>query len=63
MSHAGLLPIIRDLHSWLTLHYDVGFDPVDDATADIRTKALLIVDQLELLRAKVQKQQTEKLEQ
>lgn len=59
MSHTGLPPIIRDLRAWLTLHYDVGFDPVDDATARIRTRALLIVDQLELLRAEVQKHQME----
>jgi hypothetical protein len=56
----GLLPIIRALSGWLTEHYDPGFDPVDDATAKIRTRALLIVDQLELLRAEVQKHQVEK---
>jgi hypothetical protein len=58
----GLIPIIRSLNAWLILHYDVGFDPVDDATAEIRTKALLIVDQLELLRAMVQRYQLEKID-
>jgi hypothetical protein len=58
----GLLPIIRALSGWLTEHYDSGFDPVDDESAAIRTRALLILDQLELLRALVQKQQMEHAE-
>jgi hypothetical protein len=55
----GLIPIIRNLNGWLTEHYDSGFDPVDDESAYIRTRALLILDQLELLRALVQKHQLE----
>ena len=56
----GLVPIIRDLNRWVAEYSDPeGLDPVDDMTADIRTRALLIVDQLELLRALVQKQQME----
>lgn len=62
MSSTDLLPIIKDLNSWLIEHYDVGFDPVDDDTAAIRTHALLIVDQLELLRTQVQKYQARKLD-
>lgn len=59
MARTGLLPIIRDMCAWVTMHYDVGYDPVDEETAAIRTRALLILDQLELLRALVQKQQME----
>jgi hypothetical protein len=58
----GLIPIIRSLNAWLTLHYDSGLDPVDDETAAIRIRALLIVDQLELLRAMVQRYQMEKID-
>jgi hypothetical protein len=58
----GLVPIIASLTRWLTENYDSGFDPVDDESAAIRIRALLILDQLELLRAKVQKQQMEKAE-
>jgi hypothetical protein len=58
----GLMPIIRALSGWLTDNYDSGFDPVDDESAAIRTRALLILDQLELLRALVQKQQMEHAE-
>jgi hypothetical protein len=53
----GLLPVIRILSGWITEHYDPGFDPVDDAAADIRVRALLILDQLELLRSQVIKHQ------
>jgi hypothetical protein len=55
----GLLPIIRSLNGWLAERYDPGFDPVDDETAAIRVRALLVLDQLELLRAQVQKHQME----
>jgi hypothetical protein len=55
----GLLPIIRSLNGWLAENYDTGLDPVDDVSADIRVRALLILDQLELLRAQVQKHQME----
>jgi hypothetical protein len=56
----GLLPIIRALNGWITEHYDSGFDPVDDETATIRARALLVLDQLELLRSKVINHQTGK---
>ena len=55
----GLLPIIRALSGWITEYYEAGLDPVDDRAADIRTRALLILDQLEYLRAMVQKHQME----
>lgn len=55
----GLLPVIRVLQCWIAERYDPGFDPVDDQAADIRTRALLILDQLEYLRALVQKHQME----
>jgi hypothetical protein len=48
---------MRSLSGWITEHYDPGFDPVDDAAADIRVRALLILDQLELLRSQVIKHQ------
>lgn len=57
MRTSGLLPVIRDLKGWLSTHYEVGFDPIDDDAAAIRTRALLILDQLELLRALVQRHQ------
>lgn len=58
----GLIPIIRAMHHWLNEHYDSGFDPVDDESAAIRVRALLILDQLELLRAHVQKHQMEHID-
>jgi hypothetical protein len=62
MSKTGLVPIIRDLNRWIADYSDPGLDPVDDDTAAIRIRALLVVDQLELLRALVQKQQLEKID-
>jgi hypothetical protein len=53
----GLFPIIRALNGWITEHYDPGFDPVDDDAAAIRVRALLVLDQLELLRSQVHKHQ------
>jgi hypothetical protein len=57
VSTSGLLPIIKALSGWLCEHYDPGFDPVDDEKAAIRVRALLILDQLEMLRAQVQRHQ------
>jgi hypothetical protein len=53
----GLLPIIQALSGWITEHYEPGFDPVDDDAAAIRVRALLVLDQLELLRSQVIKHQ------